>query len=301
MAPLQDLHDRYCSFIHRTADKIRLTKHTVITQLIAETLGTLLLIFYGDGSVAQNVLGSTKLNQFLTVSLGWGAAVTVSIVVTGKACPAILNPAVAVSNTIIGALRWSLLPVYILLEFLGAYLGAGLVLAVYNAKICEYAKNNNSGQFLTNTTGGIFVANKGSSVGTAVVDQIVTTAILVFGIYAITEDRLVKKSPYTTPAVVGMVVFLAVGTYTANASSALNPARDFGPRLLLLSTYWGPEAFRIDDYYFWVPLIAPIIGAAIGAIFYELLVGIHTDRESEKAEGNEMEGLEGVYDSQSDY
>ncbi|BHF83387.1 Aquaporin-3 [Sparganum proliferum] len=283
MAPLQDLHDRYCSFIHRTADKIRLTKHTVITQLIAETLGTLLLIFYGDGSVAQKFLGS------------------ISIVVTGKACPAILNPAVAVSNTIIGALRWSLLPVYILLEFLGAYLGAGLVLAVYDKKIREYAEKNDGGQFLTNTTGGIFVANKGSSVEVAVIDQIVTTAILVFGIYAITEDRLVKKSPYAPPAVVGLVVFLAVGTYTANASSALNPARDFGPRLLLLSTYWGPEAFRIDDYYFWVPLIAPIIGAVIGAILYELLVGIHTDREIANAEEYEMEGLEGVSESESAY
>ncbi|VDM01003.1 unnamed protein product [Schistocephalus solidus] len=236
MAPLQDFHDRYRRFIHRTADKIRLTKHTVVTQLIAETLGTLLLIFYGDGSGAQNFLGSSKLNQFLTVSLGWGAAVSVAIIVTGKACPAILNPAIAVSNTMIGGLRWSLLPAYILLEFVGAYLGAGLLLAVYNTKIAEYAMKYDGGQYLTNTTGGIFVAAKGSSLGVAVMDQIVTTAILVFGIYAITEDRLVKKSPYATPAVVGMVVYLAVGTYTANASSALNPARDFGPRLLLLST-----------------------------------------------------------------
>ncbi|VDM01004.1 unnamed protein product [Schistocephalus solidus] len=289
MYPLQCFHDRYCRFIHRSADKMRLTEHRVITSLIAEILGTLLLIFFGDGSVAQNFLGPSKLNQFLIVSLGWGGAVTVSIIVTGQAGPAILNPAIAMSNTVIGRLRWSLLPAYMLLEFAGAYLGAGLLLAVYHTKISEYAMRKDGGHFLTNTTGSIFVAGKGSSLGVAVMDQIVTTAILAFGIYALTEDRLVKKPIHTTPALVGMMLFLAVGTYTANASSALNPARDFGPRLLLLSTYCGLAAFKIDDYYFWVPLIAPMIGAVIGAILYEILIGVHTDRETVTAKDTESD------------
>ncbi|BHF83384.1 Aquaporin-3 [Sparganum proliferum] len=235
MAPLQNLHDRYRTFIHGAADKIRLTECTVVTQLTAETLGTLLLTFYGDGSVVQNFRGLRGLNQFLAIGLGWGAAVTVGIIVTGKACPAILNPAMTVSNAIIGRLCLYLLPAYILIQFLGAYLGAGLLLAIYNTKIHEFAMRKDSVRFLTNTTGGIFVVNRGSSLGVALTDQILTTAILAFSIYAITEDKLVSKSPYATPAAVEMTLFLTVGTYTANAGSALNPARDFGPRLLLLS------------------------------------------------------------------
>ncbi|VDK49008.1 unnamed protein product [Dibothriocephalus latus] len=224
MAPLQDLHDRYRSFIHRTADKIRLTEHRVISQLIAETLCTALLILYADGAVAQKFLGLQLgyVGQFLSLSVGSGAAVCTCVLVAGKACPALLNPAFATANALVGRLRWSLLPAYILLEFVGAYLGAGLLLAVYNTKIIEYANTFENGQYLTNTTGGIFVA--------------VTTALLVFGIYGITEDRLVKKSPHCFPAFVGLVVFLVVGTYMANASSCLNPARDFGPRLLIFTT-----------------------------------------------------------------
>ncbi|VDN35046.1 unnamed protein product [Dibothriocephalus latus] len=102
---------------------------------------------------------------------------------------------------------------------------------------------------------------------------------MVFCIYAIIDDKLVEKPPHVTPAAVGLIVFIVVGAYTANASSALDPARDLGPRLMLLSTYWGPTAFQVDNYYFWVPLFMPTVGAVVGATLYELLTGIHMDRE----------------------
>ncbi|VDN33743.1 unnamed protein product [Dibothriocephalus latus] len=277
MAPLANCHDRYQTFIHRAADKLRLTDHKIIRAVIAETLGTLLLVFYGDSAGAQKFSSKDKANQFLAVSLGWGAAVTVGVIVSGKAGPANLNPAIAVANTITGRSRWSLLPAFVLAEIAGAYLAAGLILAAYHTNIYHYTMVNDSGIYLVNTTGGIFVANKGASLQSAVTDQIITTAFLAFGIYAIIDNKLVEKPAHFTPAAVGLIVFLAIGTYTANASSALNPARDLGPRLLLLSTYWGPTAFQIDNYYFWVPLFMPTVGAVVGAILYELLIGIHTD------------------------
>ncbi|VDN96750.1 unnamed protein product [Rodentolepis nana] len=283
---------KYRRFIHRSADKIRLTNHPIITQLIAETLGTIVLIFYGDGAVAQKFFFNSK---FLEVSVGWGAAVTMGIIISGgKASPAYLNPAVAAANSVLGTLRWSLLPLYLILEVLGGFLGAGLLLAAYNEDIIEYTNEFDNGKFLLNSTGGIFVAGKGSSVGVAVADQIITTAILMIGILAVGNNQLVKKPGDAVPILVGMVVYLGVGTYTANASSALNPARDLGPRLLLLATHWGVEAFTVDNYYFWVPGLMPIIGAILGAIIYELLVGIHTNRagyylteESEPVEDTE--------------
>ncbi|KAL5112657.1 Aquaporin-9 [Taenia crassiceps] len=266
-------YESYRRLIHRTADRIRLTNHPVVTQLMAETLATMFLIFYGDGAVAQKFFFSST---FLEVSVGWGAAVVMGIIVAGgKASPAFMNPAVATANAATGSLRWSLLPIYIVLEVVGGFLGAALLLAVYNENLIRYAKTENDGHFYVNTTGGIFVAGKGSSVGTAVLDQILTTALLMFGLMAVGDDRLVKKSGKFAPLLAGMVVYLAVGTYTANASSALNPARDLGPRILLLATYWGVDAFTIDNYYFWVPALMPIVGAVLGIILYQLLIGLH--------------------------
>ncbi|EUB62116.1 Aquaporin-3 [Echinococcus granulosus] len=272
-------YDSYRRFIHRCADRIRLTDYPVVTQLMAETLATIALIFYGDGSVAQKFFFSSS---FLEISLGWGAAVAIGIVVAGgKASPAFMNPAVAVANAVTAHLRWSLLPLYIVLEVVGAFLGAALLLAVYNENLLRYVTENDGGNFYVNSTGGIFVAGKGSSVKTAVVDQILTTALLMFGLLAVGDNRLVKKSDKFAPMLAGMVVYMAVGTYTANASSALNPARDLGPRILLLVSYWGMSAFTIDNYYFWVPALMPIVGAVLGVIVYQLLIGLHASASEE--------------------
>ncbi|VDM21005.1 unnamed protein product [Hydatigera taeniaeformis] len=265
-------YNSYRNLIHRCADRIRLTNHPIITQLMAETLATIFLIFYGDGAVAQKFFFSST---FLEISVGWGAAVVIGIIVGGKASPAFMNPAVALANAVTASLRWSLLPLYIVLEVVGGFLGAGLLLAVYNENLVQYAKEENDGHYYVNTTGGIFVAGKGSSVGAAVLDQILTTALLLFGLLAVGDDRLVKKSSKFAPLLAGMVVYMAVGTYTANASSALNPARDLGPRILLLASYWGVSAFTIDNYYFWVPALMPLIGAVLGVILYHLLIGLH--------------------------
>ncbi|KAM3184557.1 hypothetical protein ACTXT7_008136 [Hymenolepis weldensis] len=274
-SPGPEWYARYRRFIHRSADRIRLTNYPVITQLMAETLGTIALIFYGDGSGAQKFFFNSN---FLEVSIGWGSAVTLGIIISGgKASPAFLNPAVAVANAVMGKVRWSLLPLYIILEVFGGFLGAGLLLGVYNENIIQYANEVDGGKFLVSSTGGIFVAGKGSSVGVAVADQIITTALLMIGIMAVGDNHLVKKPGKFVPLLVGMVVYMAVGTYTANASSALNPARDLGPRLLLLATHWGVDAFTIDNYYFWVPALMPIVGAILGAIIYELVVGIHAN------------------------
>lgn len=263
---------------------------------MAETLGTAILIFYGDGSVAQNFFLGTN---FLEISLGWGAAVTVAILICGgKASPAIFNPAIAVSNAVSGRLRWSLLPIYLTIEVIGGFLGAALLLGVINTKLVNYTNIFDGGQFLVNTTGGIFIAGKGSTVGMACVDQIFSTALLVWSIMAVADGVLVRKPDKVIPILVGMVVYMTVGTYTANASSALNPARDLGPRILLLASCksnplnnpliyptgianpflsldWGIDAFTIDNYYFWVPTLMPVAGALLGAVVYECLLGIH--------------------------
>lgn len=230
--PGPEWYGSYRKFVHRTADKIRLTNYPLITQLLAEALGTMVLIFYGDGAGAQKFFFNST---FLEVSAGWGAAVVMAIIIGGgKASPAFYNPAVATATAVKGAVRWCFLPLFIVVEVIGAFLGAALLLAVYNQNIIQYTDTVDGGNFLVNSTGGIFVAGKGSSVGTAVLDQITTTALLMLGILAVGDDHLVKKSSKFVPLLVGMVVYMAVGTYTANASSALNPARDLGPRILLL-------------------------------------------------------------------
>ncbi|VDN16469.1 unnamed protein product, partial [Dibothriocephalus latus] len=176
-------------------------------------------------------------------------------------------------------MRWALCLPYILLDFFGGYLGAGLVLATYHNKIIDYANNHDGGKFLVNSTGYIFITPTDCNTGFTFEYQLFTTAGIAIGIYAFSEPKLVPLPTYVCFPWLGMLVYLGIDSAGAVGGAPLNPMRDFSPRLMMLSTYWGPEAFRFNYAGFWVPLVAPTIGMVLGAIIYELLIGIHCDRE----------------------
>jgi aquaporin-7 len=114
-------------------------KNALIREFLSEIFCTLLLISFGNGSVAQYVLGpKDKFNSFLSVNFAWGLAVTLAILVGGKVSGAHMNPAVSLSMFLMGKLSLAKFVVYIIGQSIGALLGSVMVYVVYLDALLEF-------------------------------------------------------------------------------------------------------------------------------------------------------------------
>jgi glycerol uptake facilitator protein len=169
-------------------------------------------------------------------------------------------------------------PGYIAAQMLGAFLGAFLVYIVYKGAIDSYERANHIVRGDPNSvpTYSIFATFPAKYLGNWVgpfVDQVVGTAFLLAFIFALTDERNQPPRANLAPLIVGFVV-VAIGlSFGANAGYAINPARDFGPRLFAAIAGWGKVALPGDygnvNTYFWIPIIGPFLGGLIGAIIYD--------------------------------
>jgi len=246
----------------------------LVGEMAAEFAGTLILILFGVGVVAQVVSGGAAggLGNHNSIAWGWGLGVTFGIYVAGRLTGAHLNPAVTLALALFRDFSWSKVAPYALAQTAGALVAALIVRAAYNDTLSAIDPQH------TIATQGVFSTLPGNGtlpVGTtaALIDQIIGTAILLFLIFAVTDPRNSAPMANLTPVVVGFIV-LAIGiAWGTNAGYAINPARDFGPRLASFITGYG-TAWRDQNgsLYFWVPIIGPLIGAPIGALLYDVLV-----------------------------
>ena len=111
-----------------------------------------------------------------------------------------------------------------------------------------------------------------SPVPGGLIDQIVGTALLVMCIFALNDPRNRAPVAYLTPLLVGAVV-LAIGiAFGFNCGYAINPARDLGPRLFTCLAGWGSEVFRVGPYWWWIPIVGPLVGGVLGGGIYDLLI-----------------------------
>jgi glycerol uptake facilitator protein len=266
-------------------------RRTPLGEYVAEFLGTGILILFGDGVVAMAVAALNQSGRgtlifqasgdWLLIGWGWGFAVTLAVYAVGGVSGAHLNPAVTVSLALRRGFPWSKVPGYIVMQVLGAFAAAALVYAVYKGAIDSYERANkiDRGQISSVPTYSIFATFPApylTNVVGPLVDQIVGTALLVGLIFAITDEVNQPVRANLAPMVVGFVV-VAIGiSFGANAGYAINPARDFGPRMFALVAGWGKIAFPGDygnvNTYFWIPIVGPLVGGPIGAYIYDLLV-----------------------------
>lgn len=241
----------------------------------------------GLGVIAQTFLGDHKRHAhggFLSISLGWGMAVAFGVFFSGILGSGNINPAITLANALIGKLPFKRVPFYTLSQVLGAFVGALAVFGLYQEKIFQYALEMDNNTLRMTTTGNIFVTNPWASHVTCFFDQVLGTSMLAAGALAVTDSKGWKLPEYLHPLYLGLLVFALVGCFSLNAGAALNPARDLGPRLMLLMCGWGPEAFTGKDYFFWIPIVGPYLGAILGAFLYELTIGIHLDTAGEQVD-----------------
>ncbi|HTM53442.1 MAG TPA: MIP family channel protein [Pirellulales bacterium] len=242
----------------------------LLREVAAEFLGTLTLIAFGVGVVAQVVLGEGKTGEYLSINLGWGLAVTMGAYVAGGISGAHLNPAVTLALALHRGFPWSKVLPYWAAQFAGAFVASALVYATY----CE-AIDHVEPTARTLVTAGIwstYPQDYLSNFPGGFVDQVVGTALLMLVIFAVTDERNMALPPSLSPIVVGLAVLVIGMTYGLNAGYAINPARDLGPRVFTWLAGWGTQVFTAHDSWWWVPVVGPLCGAVVGGFLYDLLI-----------------------------
>lgn len=242
-------------------------------EFIAEFLGTMVLLAFGAGVVAMVTLfpstptvpGEVIKGGYTNVVLGWGLAVTMGIYVAGTVSGAHLNPAVTIALAATKRFPWSKTGYYILAQVLGAFMGAAIVFAVYYAKWVQVDPNFEQTAFIFTTFPAV------NNVWSGYVDQIVGTALLMGLILAIGDENNAPPGQLG-PLMVGLIV-VAIGiSFGGMHGYAINPARDFGPRLF--SVVAGFKNNGLIGSTVWItPIVAPIIGALVGAFTYDAFIG----------------------------
>jgi glycerol uptake facilitator protein len=269
-------------------------------ELLSEFLGTFVLIAFGDGVVAMAVAalpGSGRAatdttifqaaGDWLLITWGWAMAVAFGVWVAGGVSGAHLNPAVTLAFAVRRKFAWVKVVPYWGAQVFGAFVGAALVYLVYNNAIDAFntaAKTPRSGggALATYSIFATFPAGyfHGGYAG-PLIDQVVGTAFLLIFVVAVIDLRNTAVGANLAPFAIGLGVAAIGMSYGANAGYAINPARDFGPRLFAYFEGWGKVALpgsynaggvTFSDY-FWIPIVGPLIGAVIGIVVYDLFIG----------------------------
>jgi MIP family channel proteins len=243
-------------------------------EVLAEFLGTFVLIVFGVGVVAQVTLGAGETGGYLSINIGWGLAVTMGIYVAGSVTGAHINPAVTVALAVLRGFPWRKVVPYLAAQTAGAFCAAAVVYVTYLDALTQFDGGVRQVAGAVGTA-GIFATYPQPYLSTlgGIVDQVVGTALLVGVIFAIADKRNLAPAPNVAPVLVGMLVMLIGMTFGLNAGYAINPARDFGPRLFTALAGWGPDVFRAGHGFWWIPITAPVLGGIVGGAVYDGLVG----------------------------
>lgn len=264
-------------------------KHgSLMKECSAEFAGTMILILFGCGVVAQVVTTEGGGGDQNTIAWAWGLGVVLGVYTAARLSGAHINPAVTVAFAAFKGFEWRKVPPYILAQMGGAFVAALIVRAAYHDLITQFDPDTSySSQGIFSTSPG-----EGVSLLTAFSDQIVGTAILVFLVFVLIHAGNNPPLSNLAPFFIGLVVVGIGMAWGANAGYAINPARDLGPRLAQWLTGYG-EAFRSatgdHPFYFWIPIVAPVLGGLVGGGAFQFLIGQHVDAEAAAEEAELLE------------
>jgi glycerol uptake facilitator protein len=241
----------------------------------------------GSGRTAGPTVIFQAAGDWLLITWGWAMAVAFGVWVAGGVSGAHLNPAVTLAFAARRKFPWLKVLPYMAAQVIGAFAAAALVFLVYHNAIDAFnlaAKTPESGGQALSTY-SIFATFPASyfhgGVTGPLTDQIVGTAFLLIFVVALIDVRNSAVQSNLAPLAIGLAVAAIGMSFGANAGYAINPARDFGPRLFAYFAGWGKVAlpgsystpgFAFSDY-FWIPIIGPLIGGVVGVIIYDLFIG----------------------------
>ncbi len=247
--------------------------HSLKAELIAEFLGTMVLILFGSGVVAMVTLfgsgatGEVVKGGYTNVTLAWGLGVTMGLYVAGRISGAHINPAVTVTLAVFRGFPWRKVVPYCLAQTAGAFAGAALV-------FWNYRPAFQKADPLLERTAGVFATFPAfpDMPLAGLFDQILGTALLVLLVLAIVDERNQPLGSGLTPVAVGLVVVAIGMSFGGMHGYAINPARDFGPRLFTVLAGFRNNGLTDGTYVFWVPVAGPLAGGLLGGWVYDNFV-----------------------------
>ena len=240
-----------------------------MSPILAEFFGTAILIVLGDGVVANVVLHRTKGNAsgWIVIVAGWAFGVSIAVYCVNAISGAHLNPAVSIALAAIGAFPWAKVPMYIVAQIAGGFLGGVIVWLTYLPHWKE-TLDPTTKLAVFSTTPAI------RQYGANVISELIGGFVLVLALLAVlSPGNFVPGSDLAKgfgPMLVGVIVAgigLSLGGPTGYA---INPARDLGPRIahavLPIAGKGGS-----DWSYAWIPIVGPVVGGVLGAFVYQLM------------------------------
>lgn len=249
----------------------------LIGEMIAEALAMFIIILVGDSAACMYTLydPSPYKQAYWGVCIAWGLAVSIAIYVTGGVSGAHANPAVTLAMAMFRGFSWKKLVPYALAQVFGAFLGAAVVYAMFSPVIDHFNAVNHLTRAGDGGAAGVFFTHPGEGITPihALFDQVILTALLMLGVFAVTEERnTFAPKGNTGPLIIGLLVAIIGASAGYLEAWALNPARDFGPRVLAYLMGWGSQAFPSPGNYWWVPIAGPLMGGVLGAGVHQYLI-----------------------------
>lgn len=245
-----------------------------MNPLVAEYLGTFILILMGTGVCANSSLQDTfaKGADWVLITFGWGMGVYLGVIVAGPSSGAHLNPAVSIGLAVAGKFAWADVPFYCLAQLLGAMSGAFLTWLLFAD---HYNRTNDAG-----TIKGTFCTSPAiKNTPRNVLSEVVGTFVLIFVVLFIAGPEIkllgvdvVKIGLGSVGALPVALLVVAIGMSLGGLTGyAINPVRDLGPRIIHSLV---PIKFKgtSDWGYAWIPVVGPVLGAVIAAAVYLIVI-----------------------------
>ncbi|CAJ0591662.1 unnamed protein product [Cylicocyclus nassatus] len=275
------MSDENMILVERLRQKFNISNE-LYRAVLAEFFCTAFLLFAGGCVNAQYILSQRRTNEYVCVAVGWGLVLFIAITMGFHISGADLNPAVSFFKLSMGRYNVLKFVLYVIAQNLGAFMGALSTFITYYDAINSF-DNGTRHVSGPRSTAHIFATYPQPHLGTfnAIVDQVLGTAVLCMGIAAIT-DRRNRIPTFLQPAFMGTLLAAIGMSYSLNAAYAINPARDFAPRLLTLCVGYGWRVFSYRNYkWFWIPIFCPMLGGLLGAWAYHFFIGFHLPEDSE--------------------
>ncbi|MGQ5708937.1 MIP/aquaporin family protein [Lactobacillus sp. PSON] len=250
-------------------------EHTWMAKYFAEFFGTMILVSFGNGSVANSFLKGTTANPedgkanggWLLIAFGFGFGAMIPAMLFGSISGNHQNPAVTLAQAFAGTFPWSHVLPYILCQVAGAICGQLLVLAIYWPHIKESTNSDIVFSFFA-------TSDCTGSKWNGFVSELIGTAILMFAAIGLYRGMFFKQATDIANIGVGFLITGLVMALGGPTGPALNPARDFGPRLIYTLLPIPNKKGHGHWNYGWIPVVAPILGAIIGIFAYKIAFGL---------------------------
>lgn len=247
-----------------------MNSNRLVAEMAAEFIGTLVLILIGCGVVAMVVLFGTGVpgevvnGGYTNITFAWGLAVTMGVYLSWRISGGHLNPAVTITLAAFRGFPWRKVVPYCVAQTAGAFVAAAIVFMNYRPAFQKFDP-------LLEKTAGVFTTFPGfpGTPSAGFIDQVLGTALLLLLILAVTDVRNSPPAANLAPVVIGLIVVAIGMSFGALHGYAINPARDFGPRLFTVVAGFKNNGMTDGSGVFWVPIVAPILGGLIGAGVYD--------------------------------